>query len=505
MHRLPARSGFPLLLLAAATSLTLAPKAVDAQRGEPLTARIQYGGAQDSGDGYHSASVEVRYQFADCVGDVAVLYSMDRASIRVGSTYHFGGRSYNVPASIGAPRLETVVFRGPILNHVSQFVASFADPYTQAGAGAGCIGQSKVVFSRKEKLGENSTAAEYLAYLRTLWIQPQAQPRMRNVEVERWIGREIAQRRDDSLKVVADYERRERDRKAQADSLERDRRATDERARRAADSTAAADRQRVESQRTTEEAEEREREREQTAEDARNAQARQAAGDAQTERLNAMWAVEKIKWENAEAALSRGDVATARGLYEELAGSLVYGADAQARLKTLDEQVMAEGVLAVFYLGGKAWSGLTSIRSAMQGSGITLGASYAKYGVSGNMGSAGITFAYVSNAMQRWVPYVDFNMIGTGGVSAAERQPYYPRKSFGDVAFGTTFPKFKLPLGRRASLSPHLGWRYAVTDTDDLSLGQTGLMLLAPGVMVRADLIMVNGKPQFGATLGRIF
>jgi hypothetical protein len=66
-------------------------------------------------------------------------------------------------------------------------------------------------------------------------------------------------------------------------------------------------------------------------------------------------------------------------------------------------------------------------------------------------------------------------------------------------------PKLKLALGERASLSPHFGFRHVVTDLDDLNLGHTGLLLIVPGFAVRGDVIVVDGKPQLGAALWRIF
>lgn len=510
MHRLLDASGLRRLAAVAGACLALAPVTAGAQRGEPQTARIYHGREHDTGDGYSSATVDVRYQFADCVGDVAVLYAMDRASIRVSGTYHYRGTTYNVPADIAPPRPSTVVFQGPILNNVSQFVGSFSDPYTQGGAGAGCVGQSKVVFSRKEKLGEGSTPAQYLAFLQTLWIRPQAQPRLRSSEVEGWIARQLATRRDDSLKVVAERERRDRASRARADSLERERQRAADRDRRAADSASAADRRRADDAATAEQERDREREgereREQAAADAARARETQAMVDAQAERIQSMYRTDKLKFERAQAAEANGDLATARAIYEDLAvNSLGYAKAAQARLDAMDQQVVADGVVAAFQLMGQAWNGLKSLNQSLTGSGMTMGASYAQYGLPGNVATAGFTFTYVGDPMQKWVPYVDLGAFGMGGVADEEHRRFYPNKVSGDFALGSTVPRLKLALGRRASLSPHFGFRHAVTDHEDLSLGQTGLTLIVPRMMVRGDVIVIDGKPQFGLAMGRIF
>jgi hypothetical protein len=500
MHRPVARRAVRLMAFVAGAVATLAPSGARAQRGPAREAIVHFGREYDTGDGYASARVTIRYQLADCVGDVAVLYAMDRESMWTASTYYYGGKSYEVPASIGAPRPSTVVFQGPILDAVGRFQGSFSDPYTQGGAGSGCIGQSKVVFSRKEKLGPRSTPEQYEAYLQQLWIQPTTQPRLRDGRVESWIGQQLARSREDSLARVAAHDKRNRDAKALRDSLDRADRALADRRRREADSTRAANDRRADDDRSRDDQADRDRQREQEVEDREAQRQRDQNASDQTTRLNAMFAHEKIVWERAEEAYARGDMATARPLYEELTGSLVYAKMAQDRLNTLNSQQVAEGVVATLSLMNDLRKALSN---ALHGTNLAVGAAYAQNGFPGAKGDAGITFSYVSRPMQRWVPYFDFTFGLGNDESQAER--YYPNKSYGGVVAGTTVPRLKLALGNKASLAPHFGYRWMVTDLRDVHVGQTGLMLVVPGAVLRGDAVIINGKPQLGGAISRIF
>lgn len=472
-----------------------------AQDGPPRSTVVEF--RRDGGDGYADARIDVRYQFKNCVGTIRAVYAMDRESIRVSGTYYYRGKSYQVPSSIGAPRPSVIDFSGPVLDAVGRIVGSFSDPYTQGGAGAGCLGQTQDILEVKARFGERPDKAQVAEFIASLWIQPRVQPRLRNGAVESWIGAQLAKEREDSLARLAEREKRDRDARARRDSLERADRDLAERRRRAEDSTSAANRRNADDQRTQEEREEREerdRAREQEAAD-REAKRRsdQSVAD-QTARLNAMWAVEKLEWERAEEAYARGDMATARPLYEKLAGSLVYGQQAQARLDALNSQQIAEGVVATITLLNQLRE---AVSNALHGTDLAVGGTYAQNGFPGAKGEAGVTFGYAAHPMQRWVPYFDFTFGLGNDESKAER--YYPNKSYGGVVVGTTVPRLKLALGNKASLSPHFGWRWTVTDLRDVHVGQTGLTLIVPGAMVRADAVIINGKPQLGGAISRIF
>ena len=504
MHRKSPSTGAPFVALAtiacAALAAAGAPTLAHAQRGPERQALVQYGREYDGGDGYASATFSVAYTFADCVGDISVLYNFDRANVRVSSTYYYRGKSYEVPSSIGAPNPSSIVFEGPILNDAGQYQGTFSDPYTQGGRGAGCIGQSKVVFSRKEKLGAGSTAEQYQAYLRQLWIQPRSQSRLRNDRVESWISGQLAKSRDDSLARVAEFDKRNRDAKALRDSLDRADREVADKRRREADSTSAANRERANDDRTREDEADRASQRDQEAKDLEDARRQQQNLDDQTTRLKAMWAIEGRDWERAEQAYARGDIATAKPIYEQLAGSLVYGKQAQDRLNEINSQQIAEGVVATLTLMNQLRH---AISDALHGTNLAAGATYTNYGFPGAKPDVGVTFGYVGRPMQRWVPYFDFTFGLGNDESKAER--YYPNQSFGSIVAGTTLPRLKMALGKRASLSPHFGWRYMVTDLRDISVGQTGLTLIVPGMMLRGDAVIINGKPQFGGAISRIF
>lgn len=460
---------------------------------------IEYGRAGDTGDGYVNARITVQYQFADCVGDIAVLYGMDRASIRTSGGYYYRGTWYAVPAEVAPPSPETIDFGGPILDRVGRVQGAFADVYTQGGPPGGCLGQSKVVFTRKAKLGESSTAEQYLAFLQSLWIQPRSQPRLRNGAMEAWIGRQLAKQRDDSLARLAkdrdradSLKRRQEREVARQDSIQRAReandakdRASDERAEAARDSVARAE----DREDTAEKAEQDRKDRDAAANN-------KASGDAQTDRLNRMWAIEKGEWEQAEAAYARGDLATARPLYEKLAGSLVYGGEAKARLKALNEQQMAEGISGLF-------SALSYFGRKLDDTGLFLGASYGPTGFPGDKGNAGLTIGLATSPSQRWIPYADF-LMGLGA-DDAEAVRYVPNESFGGLVVGTTTPWLKLALGRNATLAPHVGFRSIVTDLRTINVGQTGLLLVTRGMLLRADAVIINGKPQYNGALARVF
>lgn len=500
MHLYARRPSARVLALVTGACLMLTPATLLAQRGPARDAVIEFGRANETGDGWVNARVTVRYQFADCVGDVAVLYSMDRASLNVSGGYYFRGVWYQPPGNIGPSRPSSINFSGPVLDRVGRFMGSFADPYTQGGQGAGCIGQSKVVFTRKSKLGENSTAAQYLALLEELYIQPLAQPRYRDAAAEAWINGELTKQRDDSLaRIGRDRERadsvrvRERREIARLDSLERAREANlaKERERADAETTRRDSVGRADERETArEEREDEERER-------KNALDRQVAGDAQTARLNAMFAVEKAEWELAEQALSRGDIATARPLLEKLAGSLVYGEQASARLAQLNEQELAQGISGLF-------SAFSYFTSKLEGTGLFLGPSYGPTGFPGDNGAAGLTVGFAMSAHQRWVPYVDLLMISLGS-DAAEAQRYYPSKSLMTAVVGTTTPWLRLRLGANASLAPHFGYRAIGTDLRWINAGQTGLMLISRGLLVRGDVVIINGKAQYNGAIARVF
>lgn len=485
------------------TCLALAPSTLAAQRGAPQVATIEFGRPNDTGDGYVNARIDVHYQFADCEGDVRVLYRMDRENVRVSGGYYYRGKWYQVPASVAAPRPSVIDFSGPILNRGGLVEGSFSDPYTQGGAGSGCLGQAKNVFTRKQKMPAGSTAEQYAAFLQGLWIRPRTQPRLRDDAAERWILGELAKQRDDSLARLA--KDRERDDSAKArrgrelarqDSIERSRAADKEREARdlerdntARDSAWRDDERKDADDKARQDAEDREAQR----------QRDQNASD-QTARLNAMFAVEKLQWERAEAAYARGDYATARPIYEELAGSLVYSKMAKDRLNTLNSQQVAEGVVATLTLLNQLQH---AVREALHGTNLAVGGAYAQNGFPGAKGDAGLTFGYVARPMQRWVPYFDFTFGLGNDESKAER--YYPNKSFGGVVMGTTVPRLKMALGSRASLSPHIGYRWMVTDLRDVHVGQTGLTLIVPGMMLRGDAVIINGKPQLGGAISRIF
>jgi hypothetical protein len=500
MHQHAPRSARRPAALAAAVFLMLGPSALAAQRGPARTATIEFGRPNDTGDGYANARVDVRYQFADCVGDVAVLYAMDRASTRVAGGYYYRGRSYQLPSGFAAPRPDVVDFSGPVLNRAGQFEGSFSDPYTQGGAGAGCVGQSKVVFTRKAKLGEKSTAEQYAAFLEGLWIQPRTQPRLRDDAAESWIRGELAKQRDDSLaRVAKDRERadslaRRREREvARQDSIARARDAEEAREKAASDRAAAA----RDSAAREDERQERREDAEQEEQDRRDAAERQASGDAQTERLNAMFAVEKGEWARAEAAYARGDLETARPLYEKLAGSLVYGDQAKARLAKLNEQQLAEGIGALFSVVGY-------FNSKLEGTGLFLGPSYAPTGFPGDKGAAGLTVGFVTTPQQRWVPYVDLLLFSMGS-DDAKSERYMPGETISAAAIGTTTPWLKLSLGRNATLAPHFGYRAIGTDLRWVNVAQTGLMLVTRGMLLRADAVIIDGRVQANGAIARVF
>jgi hypothetical protein len=479
--------------------LALAPDAIHAQRGPVRDATIEFGRANDTGDGHVNARVTVRYQFADCEGDVRVLYAMDRASIAVSGGYYYRGTWYQVPGSIAPPRLETVAFSGPILNPAGIVEGTFSDPYTQGSAGSGCIGQSKTVFTRKGKLGDGVSAERYLSFLQGLSIQPRTLSRLRDDAVEQWIRGELAKLRDDSLSRLArdrehadSLKRRQAREQARRDSVERAREAADANGRDEAAKTNAA----RDSATRAEESEDAREQAEQAAKDKKDALDRKASGDAQTERLNRMFAIEKGEWEQAEAAYARGDLATARPLYEKLAGSLVYGGEAKARLKALNEQQMADGVMGVFNVLGY-------FNRKLDGTGLFFGPSYGPTGFPGDKGNAGLTIGFASSPQQRWIPYVDL-LMGLGA-DDADAVRYMPNESFGGLAAGTTTPWLKLPLGRNATLAPHLGFRSIVTDLRTVNVGQAGLMLVTRGMLLRADAVIINGKPQYNGALARVF
>ena len=500
MRRYSTHSPARLLALATGACLTLSPGALLAQRGPVRDVTLQFGRANDTGDGWANARITVKYQFADCVGDVAVLYAMDRESLSVSGGYYYGGSWYQPPRTVNPSRPSVVDFTGPILNRAGQIVDSFSDPYTQGGEGLGCIGQSKVVFTRKAKLGASSTAEQYLAFLEELWIRPRTLPRYRDAAAEAWIRGELAKQRNDSLaRLAKDAERadsaraRERREVARRDSIDRAREAADA-DKREADRQDAADRDEAERDEEREEARE---ERERDEQDRRDAESRQAAADAQTERLNGIWAVEKLEWEQAERAFARGDLATARPLYQKLSGSLVYGDQATARLAQLDEQQMAEGILALFQVFGY-------VNSKLSGTGLFLGPSYGPTGFPGDKGAAGVTVGFATSAHQRWVPYVDLLMFSLGSEDS-EAQRYYPSQSISTAVMGTTTPWLRLRLGSNASIAPHFGYRAIGTDLRWVNTGQTGLMLIAGGLLVRGDIVFINGKPQYNGALARVF
>lgn len=480
--------------------LALSAGIADAQRAPVQEAVIEFGRSGDTGDGYVNARLTVKYQFADCVGDIAVLYAMDRESVVVSGGYQYRGKWYAVPAAVTPPRPEVVDFAGPILDRVGRVHGAFADPYTQGSSGSGCIGQSKVVFTRKAKLGENSTPEQYLAFLQSLWIQPRSRPRLRNAAMEAWISAELAKARDDSLAQLAD--RRDRARRDSLDraKAEREREAADRRA----DSVRQADKKAVDAERDARaardaSADSADRKDAKDAEEKarKDAADRQASGDAQTDRLNAIWRVEKIKFEMAEAAFARGDMATAGPLYEELSGSLVYGEQARARLAKVNEQQMAQGIMGLF-------SALGYFGNMLDETGIYFGPSYAPTGFPGDKGSAGLTFGVATSPQQRWIPYMDLLMVELGA-DAAKAVRYMPNKSFGAIAVGTTTPWLRIPLGQNAVLAPHFGYRAIVTDLRTVHLGQTGLILVTRGMLLRGDAVLIDGRARINGAIAKVF
>ena len=238
-------------------------------------------------------------------------------------------------------------------------------------------------------------------------------------------------------------------------------------------------------------------ERENAERERKDALDRQVAGDAQTVRLNAIFAAEKAEFALAEQALARGDLETARPLYEKLAGSLVYGEQATARLAQLNEQELTQGIVGIF-------SAIGYFTNKLENTGLFLGPSYGPTGFPGDKGSAGLTVGFAMSPHQRWVPYVDLLLISLGS-DAAQAQRYYPSKSLGTAVIGTTTPWLRLRLGDRSSLAAHFGYRAIGTDLRWINAGQTGLMLISGGLLVRGDIVIINGKAQFNGALARVF
>jgi hypothetical protein len=118
------------------------PGAALAQSSVTELATITYEAPSGSQSGYTEASIDVRYTFMSCAGELWINYEVLPETMQTGIGYMYEGVVYPVTAN-RTPGFNTVRFAGSIFS--SARPGRFADPYAIARSGAGCLGQTLAI------------------------------------------------------------------------------------------------------------------------------------------------------------------------------------------------------------------------------------------------------------------------------------------------------------------------------------------------------------------------
>lgn len=118
-----------------------------------------------AGDGYVGASVEVRYQFLNCMGEIHVAYGLDNKTLKVGPYYYYKGRS--IPTDgLGKPTLTAIGVSAVVKRNLRpEWINTFEDSVGPA-LGYGCFtGQTQKVGTVAKLVGPNATREAVQALL----------------------------------------------------------------------------------------------------------------------------------------------------------------------------------------------------------------------------------------------------------------------------------------------------------------------------------------------------
>ena len=151
----------------------------EAEEGELKTAIVHWRGAKyDFGErGYDQASVELKYKFIACFGEIHLAYSLVSDSVKVGANYAVGrrsddlsvGRSMLVPSSDAAlPQPPSIGFRGKVSRNF-QTIAFTGDAFAGPALGFGCFsGQLQKIGTVEQLVGPKASPAAVKEYLDSL-------------------------------------------------------------------------------------------------------------------------------------------------------------------------------------------------------------------------------------------------------------------------------------------------------------------------------------------------
>lgn len=161
------------------------------------TATIEFRNPHDD-PGYEWASVEVRYRFLDCFGQIALHYSIDRASFRFSPRYVHRRRARDVPSNFSQPVPSSVELTGRAA-YRGEIIQLIYDGTAGEHGGAGCYGQTKTV-AKKGALGDDLDLEAFT------FIEGALGP-FRNPDLERRWDDEERQRADQEKRLEAERAR----------------------------------------------------------------------------------------------------------------------------------------------------------------------------------------------------------------------------------------------------------------------------------------------------------